>query len=314
MGFAKPLLFVGFLLCVVSFAYAGYSETDATEFAYASALAYCKPDDITSFTCGENCDKLKGYKSYFSQVFNVADGQTLSFSMIYNPSTQRFITTFRGTITDMQLLLEALKGGAVSYTIYNVKNGLVDNYFYTNYVRTIRKVFLQKLKEARTTFRNYKFIFTGHSLGGALATIAAFDAVTSYNLPAQQAILYNFGSPRVGNFELASAIEKAVPQIYRLVHWRDLVPHLPTCIRDLFGACTQGADRKGLFRGIPALWHAWHVSQQIFYNEDFTSYQVCTGEQKNCADQFTALTADVADHHHYLGIYMECNGVSAISQ
>lgn len=43
--------------------------------------------------------------------------------------------------------------------------------------------------------------FTGHSLGGALATLAAFEA--SYrvkDMKVKSVYMYNFGSPRVGWF------------------------------------------------------------------------------------------------------------------
>lgn len=38
---------------------------------------------------------------------------------------------------------------------------------------------------------------TGHSLGGALATLAALDHRRRY--PDSKVTMYNFGSPRVGN-------------------------------------------------------------------------------------------------------------------
>jgi len=52
-------------------------------------------------------------------------------------------------------------------------------------------------------------------------------------------------------------------------------------------------------------WSFFHVPTEIFYNEDFTTYKVCTGsplgEDPNCSDGLT-FTLSVSDHLHYLGI------------
>lgn len=60
--------------------------------------------------------------------------------------------------------------------------------------------------------------YTGHSLGGALATLAA------YELPPKA--LYTFGSPRVGDKNFAMAVCDKVEH-YRIVDDIDIVPDLP---------------------------------------------------------------------------------------
>jgi triacylglycerol lipase len=64
---------------------------------------------------------------------------------------------------------------------------------------------------------NVPLFFTGHSLGAALATLAATRL-------APRAV-YTFGSPRVGNAEFAKTL-KDVP-IFRVVDDTDEVTHLP---------------------------------------------------------------------------------------
>lgn len=61
---------------------------------------------------------------------------------------------------------------------------------------------------------------TGHSLGGALATVAARDLVHKGGIAA----CYTFGSPRVGNDEWTGDIKTP---IYRLVNAADCVTMLP---------------------------------------------------------------------------------------
>jgi len=83
-------------------------------------------------------------------------------------------------------------------------------------------------------------LFTGHSLGGALATLAAFDlshrsAAWRSNKPAKIA-MYNFGSPRVGNKAFATEFNRAVPHAWRLVNRNDAVVTVPR----LVGYCHVG--------------------------------------------------------------------------
>lgn len=59
--------------------------------------------------------------------------------------------------------------------------------------------------------QNYRLTFTGHSLGGALAALAAFlfDGGEENNERLQ---LYTFGEPRVGNAQFARNMERYVPE------------------------------------------------------------------------------------------------------
>jgi len=71
-----------------------------------------------------------------------------------------------------------------------------------------------------------KIIFTGHSLGAAMATIA----IATYELerPEDGAYLFTFGSPRTGNPKLADWFQKTfADRAFRFVHNQDLVPKVP---------------------------------------------------------------------------------------
>ena len=63
---------------------------------------------------------------------------------------------------------------------------------------------------------NRPLYFTGHSLGGALATLAS-------TLPPGPTATYTFGSPRVGNAAFAAALRN----VTRIVHADDIAPKYP---------------------------------------------------------------------------------------
>ena len=72
--------------------------------------------------------------------------------------------------------------------------------------------------------------FVGHSLGGALATLAGVDAARLSRADAQDMRVVTFASPRVGNKGFA-ALAQAVGRIDRVCNVVDLVPAVPPSTR-----------------------------------------------------------------------------------
>jgi hypothetical protein len=65
---------------------------------------------------------------------------------------------------------------------------------------------------------------TGHSLGGALATIHAFRL--RYFIQ-NRIVLTTFGSPRVGNDGFSRHMLNIIDKSYRYVNGYDIIPHVP---------------------------------------------------------------------------------------
>jgi triacylglycerol lipase len=80
---------------------------------------------------------------------------------------------------------------------------------------------------------------TGHSLGGALALMAAWRFKRKF-VPVHQ--VYTFGAPMVGDVEASAAIDREFgKKIYRFVNDQDPVPRLPTVslMANEYGHCQQ---------------------------------------------------------------------------
>jgi triacylglycerol lipase len=97
-----------------------------------------------------------------------------------------------------------------------------------------------------------RYRITGHSLGGALATLCAVDL--QYNFGDRIAIeAYTFGAPRVGNPAFVESYNRRVPDTWRVVNGWDAVA------------------------GLPAPWQGYrHVETPIRLERDFT-WKVITG-------------------------------------
>mmetsp|Transcript_17381 Transcript_17381/g.31186 ORF Transcript_17381/g.31186 Transcript_17381/m.31186 type:complete len:368 (-) Transcript_17381:54-1157(-) len=74
--------------------------------------------------------------------------------------------------------------------------------------------------------RRKTILVTGHSLGGAMATLAALDLQTRYNQEYKVRMI-NVASPRVGDFSFEKIFCSHVPDSLRLVMDKDIVPDVP---------------------------------------------------------------------------------------
>jgi triacylglycerol lipase len=85
-----------------------------------------------------------------------------------------------------------------------------------------------RLLQAMDKFEGQRVIVTGHSLGGALATIAALDL--QYNLGRDNNLTFvvnTFGAPRVGNSAMTESYNRRLPNSYRFIYGWDIVTRIP---------------------------------------------------------------------------------------
>ena len=69
----------------------------------------------------------------------------------------------------------------------------------------------------------YCCLVAGHSLGGALATLAAYDIQKAHG-PLPGLHVYTYGAPRTGNHAFARDYEACVPHTWHVINDRDAVP------------------------------------------------------------------------------------------
>jgi len=100
-------------------------------------------------------------------------------------------------------------------------------------VLTILKARLEHWKKEGVTVKVYA---TGHSMGGAIANLFALDLSAAPKDPERllsfdgPVVCYTYGAPRAGNAAFRSVYNALVPQTFRIVASRDVVPTLPPSI------------------------------------------------------------------------------------
>ena len=83
-----------------------------------------------------------------------------------------------------------------------------------------------ELLESINSIKPSFIVFTGHSLGAAVATLASVDMATTKLTVDPIMVSYVFASPRVGNVEFSTFADSNV-KLYRIVNNADLVNDLP---------------------------------------------------------------------------------------
>ena len=76
-------------------------------------------------------------------------------------------------------------------------------------------------------YPGYRFIVTGHSLGAAIATLAAAEFRLSAGWVSENTELFTFGSPRVGNIGTVDFLTKQSDKSYRITATADPIPRVP---------------------------------------------------------------------------------------
>ena len=104
---------------------------------------------------------------------------------------------------------------------------------------------------AHRTAPSQPLFFSGHSLGGALAILAASRAPLEPNV--QQVVVYTFGSPRTGG---EIFFDDYTPRLgdstFRFVHGADIVPTVPLTLLHVYRHVGQAVQCRsgGLFDGV----------------------------------------------------------------
>lgn len=135
---------------------------------------------------------------------------------------QANIIALRGTITAYEWIVD-IDFIQEPYLPNNPAYGEVHSGFFGFY----HLMHSQVLKAARSfTNKNLPTYVTGHSLGSAIATLAALNVKMDAQSP-DDVCMYNYASPRVGDDTFVKAYNQQVPDSFRVVNTYDIVPKLP---------------------------------------------------------------------------------------
>ncbi|XP_067939934.1 lipase ZK262.3-like [Watersipora subatra] len=197
-------------------------------------------------------------------------------------SRKSIYVSFRGTTSiSPQLILQSLSILFESKLAYG--KGHVQKYFLTAYQKL--SCLEPRVMNLLEQYPDFTVHFSGHSLGGALASIAAFTFSQKGLLDRNSMKLYTYGMPRVGDKLYAADFREKVYESFRVVNYKDCVTHFPTC----FISCRhEGATGP------------YHHHTEVFYDtsnmlsESF--FRVCNGNEDDvCSHKYQGPIKTVAN-------------------
>lgn len=108
-----------------------------------------------------------------------------------------------------------------------------------------------------------QWVITGHSLGGALATLCGIDV--QYNFSTKTTVeVYTYGAPKVGNDAFVESYNRRVPNTQRYVFGSDIVTKLPRWWQGNYGHVKQLVAIKRGFN--------WRFISGNFQDHRLTNY------------------------------------------
>ena len=183
----------------------------------AASLAYQDEAVIRAETAQWGFDRCQFFCSKHQPPFLIDDTQAYTIA-----NDQMIITAFRGTTPTM--ICDWLTDANAPAVLGSGRKGLVHLGFNLALASVYPEI-REKIKEFRTN--NQTLWFTGHSLGGALAMLAA--AGMYFEDPKLLANgVYTFGQPRTCDHLFAKAYDTALKsRAFRFVNNNDIVAHAP---------------------------------------------------------------------------------------
>ncbi|CAD8081966.1 unnamed protein product [Paramecium sonneborni] len=254
-----------------------YSHSLAQQFFHYTKIAVCHPEEIAKWDCGYYCQQhpdmidVQAFAGNYSSQAYCGYNQKENYIVLVYRSTQD-LTNWINNIKFFKQQFGDCIDCAVHLGFWETYTAISDGMI--NCTKTLKEKYPKS-----------KVLITGHSLGGAIAALLAVDVT---RLGIQVDNFFTYGAPRVGNIEFATWFEDYVipKEQWRVTHYADTVVHTP-----------------------PLSFYYAHLPQEVWYNEENTSFKVCQQgivEDDSCSNSLWTYQYSISDHTSYFNEFQEC--------
>jgi len=242
------------------------------------------------------------------------DHDKYCFTIIRNRAYKKIVISFTGTKTNEQLHHQYTGSNGIPYKAGKEYIKIME-YFLNmyNFLRADLRKVLNIAKDNSIT----QYVFVGHSLGGAMASIAAFDLTQENFIPKTEIspVLMTYGQPRAGNYAFANELMKNVPIVFRHVNNYDVVGSVPACYIEN-GRCKTEFGKLDLDKNFNSYsevyntlsekeknkYYPFHFSGLIFINGDTSVIDCMTKSEMAPEDRCKGeISLNTEFHTNYFG-------------
>lgn len=195
--------------------------------------SYCvNGDTAASWSCGHQCSSVQHIQNAsFMEAGNhhgyVAFDSKQQFIILALAGTE----DARDWISDLRLGCASPFNAQVVGKLKKYPEARVHNGFWDAW-SSLKDLALEKLEKLAKDHKIRDVLVLGHSMGGAIATLAGLDLKSSHGFNAS---VMSFEAPRCGDVQFVSATIAEDLPIWRITTHRDPVVHLPRFCMDCGG-------------------------------------------------------------------------------
>lgn len=279
----------------------------ANLLAAASAAAYTDFANSNDPTYSPPPLEFNGSQFNFLQRFTGFDdviwgsGKEERYALLYQSLAQSntYLIAFRGTSSPDDMILDLESGALETYTPFQNAEGFPKNVYvgdgfnkiYTtidhNMPASLQTQIFTVLNKLPTLPEPLKIFITGHSLGGALASLFTLDLAVS--LPKTTITSITFASPRVGTSNWQTVYNQTyqlLDKTIRIHNSYDLVPKVPPAnwpfsFKDIGQEFLVSFSVENYHINVPDIILSWHALSNYTYvvtRAVIASPQIWTGE------------------------------------
>eukprot|EP01094_Clydonella_sp_ATCC50884_P025218 TRINITY_DN6551_c0_g1_i1.p1 TRINITY_DN6551_c0_g1~~TRINITY_DN6551_c0_g1_i1.p1 ORF type:complete len:289 (+),score=46.04 TRINITY_DN6551_c0_g1_i1:91-957(+) len=249
------------------------------DYLLLSYAAYCPVESVMRWDCKwcQNSTEVSQFEPYAFP----ADAQYNTFGFVgYSPVWKQIIVSFRGSHNLQNFIIDLELSRTTPYKNYT---GVQVHDGFSKAWKNLKPKVMPAVEALINMYPFAPVVVTGHSLGGALATLAAIDIITTYP---SQVYVWHYGCPRVGNQAFSQLFSTIIDVHYRHTNNRDIVPHLPPEILGFYHCPTE----------------VWERGSTPY---DFKVCDSFNGEDNTCSNSLY-VDMSISDHLHYFGYHESC--------
>jgi hypothetical protein len=201
-----------------------YTEAEGKLFSKFSKLANCASKPLKT-NCPKCVNPGNGYKFYFFYQTTRINKFNFKFMIHYNDISKKILVSFAGPSVKEHVYIKYIY--SAGFTLVKKYKFQVEKEYYQIYFNKLRKILKQKLQKIISSGRKkFQVYFAGHSIGGSLATLAAFDMKQSK--VAKNIKVFSLAPLRLGDATYVAMVNSYIT-VYRIVKKSDYLVRIPNC-------------------------------------------------------------------------------------